>query len=148
MLNHIVIMGRLVADPELRRTGNGTAVASFRVAVDRDYASQGRERKTDFFSCVAWRQAGEFVTKYFQKGSMIVLSGRLEMRDWTDKDGSKRTSAEINVGNVYFGEAKKSAGVEVAPPAPEDPSPYAETEALLRRFGAAVTDEEREMLPF
>ena len=108
MLNHIVIMGRLVRDPELRRTGTGVAVASFRVAVDRDYVPKdGGERKADFIDCVAWRQTGEFISKYFTKGRMIVAEGRLEMRDWTDKDGNKRTSAEINVANAYFGDSKR-----------------------------------------
>ena len=108
MLNHIVIMGRLVRDPELRRTGTGVAVASFRVAVDRDYVPKdGGERKADFIDCFAWRQTGEFISKYFTKGRMIVVEGRLEMRDWTDKDGNKRTSAEINVANAYFGDSKR-----------------------------------------
>ena len=108
MLNHIVIMGRLVRDPELRRTGTGVAVASFRVAVDRDFSPKdGSERKADFIDCVAWRQTGEFVSKYFTKGRMIVVDGRLEMRDWTDKDGNKRTSAEIVVANAYFGDSKR-----------------------------------------
>ena len=110
MLNHIVIMGRLVRDPELRRTGSGVAVASFRVAVDRDFAPKdGGERKADFIDCVAWRQTGEFISKYFAKGRMIVVDGRLEMRDWTDKDGNKRTSAEIVVANAYFGDSKRDA---------------------------------------
>ena len=110
MLNHIVIMGRLVRDPELRRTGSGIAVASFRVAVDRDYAPKdGGERKADFIDCVAWRQTGEFISKYFSKGRMIVVDGRLEMRDWTDKDGNKRTSAEIVVANAYFGDSKRDS---------------------------------------
>ena len=108
MLNHIVIMGRLVRDPELRRTGSGVAVASFRVAVDRDFVPKdGGERKADFIDCVAWKQTGEFVSKYFTKGRMIVVDGRLEMRDWTDKDGNKRTSAEIVVANAYFGDSKR-----------------------------------------
>ena len=108
MLNHITIMGRLVRDPELRRTGSGVAVASFRVAVDRDFVSkEGGERKADFIDCVAWRQTGEFISKYFAKGRMIVVDGRLEMRDWTDKDGNKRTSAEIVVDNAYFGDSKR-----------------------------------------
>ena len=111
MLNHIVIMGRLVRDPELRRTGSGIAVASFRVAVDRDYAPKdGGERKADFIDCVAWRQTGEFISKYFTKGRMIVVDGRLEMRDWTDKDGNKRTSAEVVVANAYFGDSKRDGG--------------------------------------
>ena len=108
MRNHITIMGRLTRDPELRRTGSGVAVASFRVAVDRDYASKdGGEKKCDFIDCVAWRQTGEFISKYFTKGRMIVVDGRLEMRDWTDKDGNKRTSAEIVVANAYFGDSKR-----------------------------------------
>lgn len=108
MLNHIVIMGRLTRDPELRRTGTGVAVASFRVAVDRDFVSKdGGERKADFIDCVAWRQTGEFISKYFTKGRMIIVDGRLEMRDWTDKDGNKRTSAEIVVANAYFGDSKR-----------------------------------------
>ena len=108
MLNHIVIMGRLVRDPELRRTGSGIAVASFRVAVDRDFAPKdGGERKADFIDCVAWRQTGEFISKYFTKGRMIIVDGRLEMRDWTDKEGNKRTSAEVIVDNAYFGDSKR-----------------------------------------
>ena len=108
MLNHITIMGRLVRDPELRRTGSGVAVTNFCVAVDRDYvAKDGGERKTDFINCFAWRSTGEFIAKYFTKGRMIVVDGRLEMRDWTDKDGNKRTSAEINVDNAYFGDSKR-----------------------------------------
>ena len=108
MLNHITIMGRLVRDPELRRTGSGIAVTNFCVAVDRDYVPKdGGERKTDFINCFAWRSTGEFIAKYFTKGRMIVVDGRLEMRDWTDKDGNKRTSAEINVDNAYFGDSKR-----------------------------------------
>ena len=108
MLNHITVMGRLVRDPELRRTGSGVAVASFTVAVERDFGGRdGGERKTDFINCVAWRQTGEFISKYFAKGRMIVVDGRLEMRDWTDRDGNKRTSAEINVANAYFGDSKR-----------------------------------------
>ena len=108
MLNHIVIMGRLVRDPELRRTGSGIAVASFRVAVDRDFAPKdGGERKADFIDCVAWRQTGEFISKYFAKGRMIVVDGRLEMRDWTDKEGNKRISAEVIVENAYFGDSRR-----------------------------------------
>ena len=108
MLNHIVIMGRLTRDPELRRTGSGIAVTSFRVAVDRDFVPKdGGERKTDFIDCGAWRQTGEFISKYFTKGRMIIVDGRLEMRDWTDKEGNKRTSAEIVVANAYFGDSKR-----------------------------------------
>ena len=108
MLNHITIMGRLTRDPELRRTGSGIAVASFTVAVDRDFADkQSGEKDTDFIDCVAWRQTGEFVSKHFGKGSMIAVSGRLQIRSWTDKDGNKRRTAEVVADNVYFGESKK-----------------------------------------
>lgn len=108
MLNHITIMGRLTRDPELRRTGSGLAVASFCVAVDRDWPNRETgEKETDFIDCVAWRQTGEFVSKYFTKGSMIVVSGRLQIRPWVDKDGNKRKTAEIVAENVYFGESKK-----------------------------------------
>ena len=110
MLNHITIMGRLTRDPELRRTGSGIAVASFTVAVDRDFASrESGERETDFIDCVAWRQTGEFVSKYFTKGSMAVVSGRLQIRSWTDKDGNKRRTAEVVADNVYFGESRRNS---------------------------------------
>ena len=108
MLNHIVIMGRLTRDPELRRTGSGIAVASFTLAVDRDFSPRdGGERETDFIDCVAWRQTGEFVSKYFTKGRMAVVSGRLQIRGWTDKDGNKRRTAEVVADNVYFGDSKR-----------------------------------------
>lgn len=108
MLNHIIIMGRLTRDPELRRTGSGVAVASFTVACERDFAQDG-QKETDFIDCVAWRKTGEFVSKYFRKGNMIVVSGRLQIRSWTDKDGNKRRSAEIVADNCYFGESKQSS---------------------------------------
>ena len=108
MLNHITIMGRLTRDPELRRTGSGVAVASFTVAVDRDFGGRdGGEKETDFIDCVAWRQTGEFVSKYFTKGRMIVVSGRLQIRNWTDKEGNKRRSAEVVADNCYFGDSKR-----------------------------------------
>ena len=111
MLNHITIMGRLVRDPELRRTGSGVAVASFTVAVDRDFGGRdGGEKETDFIDCVAWRQTGEFVSKYFTKGRMIVVSGRLQIRSWTDKDGNKRRTAEVVADNCYFGDSKRDEG--------------------------------------
>ena len=106
MLNKAIVMGRFVRDPELRRTQSGVAVASFTVAVDRDYASNG-ERETDFIPCVIWRQGAEFVEKYFRKGSMAVVSGRLQVRQFTDKEGAKRTVTEIVADNVYFGESKR-----------------------------------------
>ena len=110
MLNHITIMGRLTRDPELRRTGSGIAVASFTVAVDRDFGGRdGGEKETDFIDCVAWRQTGEFVSKYFTKGRMIVVSGRLQIRSWTDKEGNKRRTAEVVADNCYFGDSKRDS---------------------------------------
>ena len=109
MLNHIAIMGRLTRDPELRRTGSGIAVASFSVAVDRDFSGKdGGEKETDFIDCVAWRNTAEFVSKYASKGRMVAVSGRLQIRGWTDKDGNKRRTAEVVADNVYFGDSKNS----------------------------------------
>ena len=107
MLNRIVLMGRLTRDPELRRTQSGTAVVSFSVACDRDYAAQGAERETDFIDIVAWRGTAEFVDKYFSKGRMAVVEDRLQIRDWTDKDGNKRRSAEVVADSIYFGDSKR-----------------------------------------
>lgn len=108
MLNKIILMGRLTRDPELRRTQSGTAVAAFTIAVDRDYKPQSGEKETDFIDCVAWRSTGEFVSKYFSKGRMAVVEGRLQIRDWTDRDGNKRRSAEVVADSVYFGGSKRS----------------------------------------
>lgn len=111
MLNHIVIMGRLTWDPELRYTQSQVPVASFRVAVDRDYSGRdGGEKQADFIDCVAWRSTAEFVSKYFSKGSMIVVSGHLQIRNWTDKENNRRTSAEVVAENVYFGESRRRDG--------------------------------------
>ena len=108
MLNKVFIMGRLTRDPELRRTQTGTAVASFSLAVDRDFKDKTTgERTTDFIDVVAWRQTGEFVSRYFTKGRMAVVEGRLQIRDWTDKDGGKRRTAEVIADNVYFGDSKR-----------------------------------------
>ena len=110
MINRIIAQGRLVADPELRRTGSGVAVASFTIACDRDFSGKnGGEKETDFIDCTAWRNTAEFVSKYFTKGRMAIVSGRLQMRKWTDKDGNKRTSAEIVADNVYFADSKKDS---------------------------------------
>lgn len=110
MLNHIVLMGRLTRDPELRRTGTGIAVASFSIAVDRDFGSKETgEKETDFIDIVAWRNTAEFVSKYFTKGRMAVVSGRLQICNWNDKDGNKRRSAEVVADNVYFGDSKRDS---------------------------------------
>lgn len=116
MLNHIVIMGRLGKDPELRRTQSGVAVATFNVAVDRDFKDKATgQRATDWITCVAWRSTAEFVEKYFVKGSQVLVAGRLQMRDWTDKDGNKRISAEVQAENVYFAGAKTEGGQRELP---------------------------------
>ena len=152
MLNHITLMGRLVRDPELRRTGSGVAVASFRIAVDRDYSPKdGGERKADFIDCVAWRQTGEFISKYFAKGRMIVVDGRLEMRDWTDKEGNKRISAEVIVENAYFGDSRRegdsgaSYGSSYSAPAPSFGG-YSAPAAPASDF--AMLDDDDAQLPF
>lgn len=116
MLNHITIMGRLTRDPELRRTGSGVAVASFTLAVDRDFSGKdGGEKETDFIDCVAWRSTGEFVAKHFTKGRMAVVSGRLQIRSYTDKEGNKRRTAEVVADNVYFGDSKRTTEDSSAP---------------------------------
>ena len=133
MLNKIVLMGRLTRDPELRKTQSGTAVASFTMAVDRDYKPQDGERETDFIDIVAWRGTGEFVSKYFTKGRMAVVEGRLQVRDWKDKDGAKRRSTEVIADSVYFGDSKRSESGTPADPSGE----FHE-----------VPDEEKGELPF
>lgn len=118
MLNKIVIMGRLTRDPEMRQTGSGTPVTSFSLAVERDYSGRdGGEKQTDFIDVVAWRHTAEFVDKYFAKGDMAAVSGRLQIRDWTDREGGKRRSAEVVADNVYFGESKRRDGGDTSRPA-------------------------------
>ena len=154
MLNHIVIQGRFVRDPELRRTGNGTAVTSFTLAVDRDFGSkEGGEKETDFIDCVAWRQTGEFVSKYFTKGRMAVVSGRLQIRPWTDKDGNKRRTAEVVADNVYFGDSKRDGDSGsaygnsfAAPAAPAFGGYSAPGGAPASNF--AMLEDDDEQLPF
>lgn len=119
MLNKIVLMGRLTRDPELRRTGTGTPVANFTLAVDRDFKNQSGEKETDFIDVVAWRNTAEFATKFFSKGRMAVVEGRLQIREWTANDGSKRRNAEVLADNLYFGDSKKDGGNHTAP-APVD----------------------------
>ena len=148
MLNHITIMGRLTRDPELRRTGSGIAVASFSVAVDRDFSGRdGGEKETDFIDCVAWRSTGEFVSKYFTKGSMIVVSGRLQIRSWTDKDGNKRRTAEVVADNVYFGESKRQReGDSYAAPTVSAYGSYSAPASPASDF--AMLDDDDAKLPF
>lgn len=114
MLNHFVGMGRIVADPELKTTTSGVPVVSFTLAVERDHQQNGN-RQTDFINCTAWRNTAEFISKYFHKGSMTVVEGRLQSRKWEDKNGGKRTEWEIQVDSVYFGESKKDSGTNYAP---------------------------------
>ena len=148
MLNHIVLMGRLTRDPELRRTQSGIAVASFTLAVDRDFSGRdGGERQTDFIDCVAWRNTAEFVSKYFAKGRMAVVSGRLQLRDWTANDGSKRRSAEVVVDNVYFGDSKRDGGAAPSYAAPSDPYAGGYTAPMTGSDFAELDDDDGD-LPF
>ena len=112
MLNKIILMGRLAREPELKRTTSGTSVTSFSLACDRDFKSQSGEKETDFIEVVAWKNTAEFVSKYFSKGRMAVVEGRLQIRDWTDKAGNKRTTAEVVADNVYFADSKRSESNE------------------------------------
>ena len=114
MLNKVFIMGRLARDPELRRTQAGTAVASFTLAVDWDYKAASGDRETDWIDCVAWRKTADFVSRYFNKGRMAVVEGRLQIRDWTDDKGNKRRNTEVLVENIYFGDSKNTKPGEPA----------------------------------
>ena len=150
MLNKIFLMGRLTRDPELRRTQSGTAVTSFSLAVDRDFKSQSGEKETDFIDIVAWRNTAEFVSKYFTKGRMAVVEGRLQIRDWTDRDGGKRRSAEVIAENVYFGDSKREGGSDYGS-APAYSAPYSGYAAPAAPGGhsdfAEIGEEDGE-LPF
>lgn len=149
MLNKIILMGRLTRDPELRRTGSGTAVTSFSLAVDRDFKSQSGEKETDFIDIVTWRSTAEFVSKYFTKGRMAVVEGRLQIRDWTDKDGGKRRSAEVVADNVYFGDSKRdSAGEYGAAPEYSAPAGRAPMAPMGGHSDFAEIGEDDGELPF
>ena len=151
MLNHIVIMGRMTRDPELRRTASGIAVASFTLAVDRDFTGKDNtEKEVDFIDCVAWRGTGEFVSKYFTKGRMACVSGRLQKRKWTDKDGNKRETAEIVADNVYFADSKNAAadnnvGRTATAPAGNPAAAFGNPAAPASNY--AIIDDD-EQLPF
>ncbi len=153
MLNHIVLMGRLTRDPELRRTQSGIAVVSFSLAVDRDFASRDSgEKQTDFIDIVAWRNTAEFVAKYFSKGRMAVVSGRLQIRDWTDREGGKRRSAEVVADNVYFGDSKRdgdSAGGYQRPYSEQPAGGYSQgyTPTVTSSDFAELSDDDGD-LPF
>ena len=150
MLNHIVLMGRLTRDPELRRTGSGVAVASFTIACDRDFGQNG-QKETDFIDVIVWRNTAEFVDKYFNKGRMAVVSGRLQIRKWEDKNGNKRNTAEVVADNVYFADSKQDGQT--------DNRPYVgggrkANDVEMAAFGAtnasdfAMLEDDDEQLPF
>ncbi|MGI5929954.1 single-stranded DNA-binding protein [Pseudoflavonifractor sp.] len=161
MLNRIILMGRLTRDPELRHTQTGTPVASFSLAVDRDFKDkQTGEKATDFIDIVAWRQTAEFVSRFFTKGRLAVVEGRLQIRDWTDRDGGKRRSAEVIADNVYFGDSKRDAeaggysapsygaqGGYAPPPAPAPSTGYAAPAGPSGNEFGDLTDDDGE-LPF
>lgn len=150
MLNRIVLMGRLTRDPELRRTQSGTAVTSFSIACDRDFKSQSGEKETDFIDIVAWRGTAEFVSKYFTKGRMAVVEGRLQIRDWTDNNGGKRRSAEVVADNIYFGDSKRDSapGDYGAPPAYGAPVGRGTPPSMDGHSDFAEIGEEDGELPF
>lgn len=124
MLNHIIIMGRLTRDPELRQTQNGVSTVSFSIACERDYVPTGSARETDFVDVVAFRKTAEFIHDYFAKGRMIIVSGRLQIREWTDKAGAKRRSDEIVADSVYFGDSKRDQAQDFAPIGPDEELPF------------------------
>lgn len=144
MLNHITIAGRLVRDPELRRTSAGVAVTTFAVAVERDYSTPNGERETDFIDVVAWRNTAEFVSKYFTKGRLAIVSGRLEIRPWTDKDGNKRRATEVIAESVYFGDSKRDG----ASTASGDYSATAPAPAQTTMPAYSTISEDDSQLPF
>lgn len=144
MLNHITIMGRLTRDPEMRRTGSGVAVTSFTIACDRDFSGKGSEKETDFIDVTAWRNTAEFVNSYFNKGRMAVVSGRLQIRSWTDKDGNKRKSAEVVAENVYFADSKKEESATSA--SSSNVQNFVPYSAPMQEY--AVVDGDDDSLPF
>lgn len=148
MLNHITIMGRLTRDPELRRTGSGVAVTSFTLAVDRDYKAKDAEKEVDFIDCVAWRNTGEFVGKYFTKGRMAVVSGKLQIRGWTDKEGNKRRTAEVLAENVYFADSKTESNNTSAQTSGFVPPAYPAANYAPPASDFAPMDDEDAQLPF
>ncbi len=151
MLNHITIMGRLTRDPELRYTQSQVPVASFTVAVDRDFGGRdGGDKQTDFINCVAWRQTAEFVSKYFRKGSMAVVSGRLQIRQYQDREGNNRTAAEVVTDNIYFGESKRDSDTASSPRPSSNNSSYNAQPSGNSYSGSAFTDlsEDDGELPF
>ena len=163
MLNRIILMGRLVADPELKSTQSGISVATFRIAVERNYTPQGQEKQADFISCVAWRQTAEFISKYFAKGRMIALEGSLQSRNYEDKQGQKRTAYEVIVDQAYFADSKPAgtSAAASAPPAPPAvtpaPAPVSQPEVPMQygisgnyNFGGDLLDVETDDgdLPF
>ena len=152
MLNQIVLMGRLTRDPELRRTGSGVAVASFTLAVDRDFAAQGAEKETDFVDIVAWRNTAEFVSRFFTKGRMAVVTGRLQIRNWTDKEGNKRRSAEDVADNVYFDDSKRDGaapgGFDQTPSYPQAHAYQAPAAPAPSASGFSMLEDDDSELPF
>ena len=151
MLNRIILMGRLTRDPELRHTQAGTPVASFSLAVDRDFKDKATgEKGTDFIDIVAWRQTAEFVSRYFAKGRMAVVEGRLQLRDWTDKDGNKRRTAEVLAEHVYFGDSRRDteAGAADTPPPAEPGSGGAEFAVCDRTSGMQPCRAKKQIPPF
>jgi len=154
VLNHIIIMGRMTRDPELRRTQSGLAGASFALACDRDYKPPDGERETDFVNCVAWRSTAEYICKYFPKGRMAIVTGRLQVRSYTDRDGNKRTAAEVVTENIYYGDYSKPASLQAGGALPGEDKPtgaaagFAAWDEFQSGGAFAMLDDGEEDLPF
>lgn len=145
MLNHITLMGRIVKDPELRTTYSGTPVATFTLAVERNYTLKGQEKTTDFIDCVAWGKGGDFISQHFRKGSLIAVEGSLQSRKWEDRDGNKRTSWEVNVDHSYFTESQKKDGYQQMDGASRNTYQASRTEPPKTLYEDLEDDEE---IPF
>ena len=148
MLNTICVAGRIVRDIELRRFGDGTPVTSFTIACERDYKDKNNKRETDFIDVVAFKKTAEFVSKYFSKGRMAIISGRLQIRDWTDKEGNKRRSAEVLADNVYFGDSKQDGQRAAAPAGGVTVAPMAAAGVTVTPPQFAELEDNDDQLPF
>ena len=148
MLNTICVSGRIVRDIELRRFGDGTPVTSFTIACERDYKDKNNKRETDFIDVVAFKKTAEFVSKYFSKGRMAIISGRLQIRDWTDKEGNKRRSAEVLADNVYFGDSKQDGQRAAAPAGGVTVAPMAAAGVTVTPPQFAELEDNDDQLPF
>ncbi|MBE6898894.1 MAG: single-stranded DNA-binding protein [Ruminococcaceae bacterium] len=152
MLNRVILMGRLTADPELKQTPNGISVTSFSLAVDRNFTSRGAERQTDFINCVAWRQTAEFISRYFAKGRMMAVEGSLQVRNYVDKNENKRQAVEVVVDQAYFADSKNAAPSSSPAPSYQSAAPAYAPAAPVAFNAGSVEDfqeiDDEDDLPF